>query len=34
MDDVINIGLLCLLMGLGVIVTLFIITIYVEFFLD
>ena len=29
-----NILLLCLLMGLGVIATLFIITIYVEFFLD
>ncbi len=34
MDDVINIGLLCLLMGAGVVITLVIITIYVEFFLD
>jgi hypothetical protein len=34
MDDVLNIALLCLLMGAGVVVTLVIITIYVEFFLD
>ena len=34
MDDVINIGLLCLLMGVGVAVTVVIITIYLEFFLD
>lgn len=34
MDDVINIGLLCLLLGLGVAATIAVITIYVEFFLD
>jgi hypothetical protein len=34
MDDIINIGLLCLLMGVGVAVTVVIITIYLEFFLD
>jgi hypothetical protein len=34
MDDVLNIGLLCLLMGAGVVVTIFVIAIYVEFFLD
>jgi len=32
MDDIINIGLLCLLMGVGVAVTVVIITIYLEFF--
>jgi hypothetical protein len=34
MDDVINIGLICLLLGAGVVVTLIVITIYMEFFLD
>ena len=34
MDDVFNIALICLLMGAGVGVTLVVITIYVEFFLD
>jgi len=34
MDDVVNIGLICLLLGLGVVATIAIITIYVEFFLD
>jgi len=34
MDDAINIGLICLLMGVGVAVTVVVITIYVEFFLD
>jgi len=34
MDDAINIGLICLLMGLGVVATVVVITIYVEFFLD
>jgi hypothetical protein len=34
MDDVINIGLLCLLMGAGIVVTLVVLTIYVEVFLD
>ena len=34
MDDVINIGLICLLMGAGVAVTVVAIILYVEFFLD
>lgn len=34
MDDALNIGLLCLLMGLGVAATVVVITVYVEFFLD
>ena len=34
MDDAINIGLICLLLGAGVVVTVAVITIYVEFFLD
>lgn len=34
MDDAINIALICLLLGLGVVVTVAVITIYVEFFLD
>jgi hypothetical protein len=34
MDDIINIGLLCLLMGAGVGITILVITIYMEFFLD
>ena len=34
MDDAINIALICLLLGLGVVVTVAIITVYVEFFLD
>jgi hypothetical protein len=34
MDDAINIAALCLLMGGGVVVTIIVITIYVEFFLD
>jgi hypothetical protein len=34
MDDAINIGLICLLMGAGVAATIVVITIYVEFFLD
>lgn len=34
MDDVLNIGAICLLMGLGVVTTIVVITIYVEFFLD
>jgi hypothetical protein len=34
MDDALNIALICLLMGLGVVVTVFVITVYVEFFLD
>jgi hypothetical protein len=34
MDDAINIALICLLLGLGVVVTVAVITVYVEFFLD
>jgi len=34
MDDVINIGLICLLLGMCVVATLAVLTIYVEFFLD
>jgi hypothetical protein len=34
MDDAINIALICLLLGLGVVVTLAVITVYVELFLD
>jgi hypothetical protein len=34
MDDVVNIALICLLMGAGVVVTIAVITVYVEFFLD
>jgi len=34
MDDVLNIALICLLLGLGVVVTIAVITVYVEFFLD
>lgn len=34
MEDIINILALCLLMGAGVAVTVFVITIYLEFFLD
>lgn len=34
MDDVLNIALICLLLGAGVFVTVAVITIYVEFFLD
>ena len=34
MDDVLNIAALCLLLGLGVVVTIAVITVYVEFFLD
>jgi hypothetical protein len=34
MDDAINIALICLLLGLGVVVTIAVITVYVEFFLD
>jgi hypothetical protein len=34
MDEVINIGLICLLLGMGIVATLAVLTIYVEFFLD
>jgi hypothetical protein len=34
MDDALNIALICLLMGVGVVATIVVITIYVEFFLD
>lgn len=34
MDDALNIALICLLLGLGVVVTIAVITVYVEFFLD
>jgi len=34
MGDAINIALICLLLGLGVVVTIAVITVYVEFFLD
>lgn len=34
MDDIINIALLCFLMGAGIVVTLVVLTIYAEFFLD
>jgi hypothetical protein len=34
MDDIANIALICFLLGAGVVATLVVITIYVEFFLD
>lgn len=34
LDDIVNIGLLCLVMGAGVGLTMVVILIYAEFFLD